>query len=196
MARPREFDRDTALTKAMYLFWKQGYEATSVQSLGHHLGLHPGSLYNTFRDKHSLFLEALDRYSDIESERLGRLLHGADVGGVGRAALRCFFQLVVEADCADPDRKGCLMINSMAELAALDADVRTKVTANRTKLEHGLYQVIIQAQQRGEINLYHNAHALAAFLVTTLFGLRLTAKVSSDCSALMRIVDVALTTLD
>ncbi len=63
MARPREFDRDKVLTRAMLLFWKQGYEATSVQSLGECVGLHPGSLYNAFGDKHSLFLEVLDHYT-------------------------------------------------------------------------------------------------------------------------------------
>ena len=193
MARPREFDRDKVLARAMLLFWKQGYEATSVQSLGEYVGLHPGSLYNAFGDKHSLFLEVLDRYTEIEAVRLGQFLCGESDT---KAAIRKLFQLVVEADCADPDRKGCLMVNSMAELAAVDADVGAKAAANRAKLEETLEYIITQAQQKEEINTKLSARAVATFLVTVLFGLRVTAKVAPDRTALIQTLDMTLSVLD
>ena len=62
MARPKEFDRTQALDKAMHLFWQQGYEATSMQDLCNHMGINRGSLYDTYGNKHSLFLEGIQRY--------------------------------------------------------------------------------------------------------------------------------------
>ena len=193
MARPREFDRDRALDKATHLFWKQGYEATSVQDLREHLGLHPGSLYNTFRDKHSLFLEALDRYEATEGERTCQLLGAADAG---RTAIRQLFLLVVEADANDPDRKGCLMVNSAVELAAHDPDVRRRAEASRERLVQLFRQAILQGQRRGEINARHDADALAQFLTNSRFGLRLTAKLVGEKATLLQVVETTLRALD
>ncbi len=193
MARPREFDRDRALDRAMRLFWKQGYEATSVQDLREHLGLHPGSLYNTFRDKHSLFLEALDRYEATEGDRTCQLLGANDAG---RKAIRQLFLLVVEADAKDPDRKGCLMVNSAVELAAHDPEVRRRAEASRGQLVRLFRQAILRGQQRGEINVEHDADALSEFLVNSLFGLRLTAKLVTDQATLRQVVETTLRALD
>ena len=65
MARPKEFDQDKALDKAMTLFWQKGYEATSIQDLVDHLGIGRRSLYDTFKSKHDLFIAALDRYQAL-----------------------------------------------------------------------------------------------------------------------------------
>src|SRR6516162_11927635 len=64
MARPREFDEVTALEAAIECFWQRGYEATSVRDLGNKMGLSAPSLYNTYGDKHALFVQALERYLD------------------------------------------------------------------------------------------------------------------------------------
>ena len=64
MARPRKFDRDVLLEKALEVFWERGYEATTVQDLGARMGIHPGSLFGTFGDKRTLFYEALNRYEE------------------------------------------------------------------------------------------------------------------------------------
>ena len=74
MARRKEFDRDEALHKAMEVFWSRGYEATSVGDLVEHMGINRQSLYDTFGDKHSLYLAALDRYREVEGRKLFELL--------------------------------------------------------------------------------------------------------------------------
>jgi len=193
MARPREFDRNKVLRKAMDLFWKQGYEATSVQDLGDHLGLKPGSLYNTFKDKHSLFLEALDCYQTIEAEQACKLLRGPE-GGI--AAIRQLFTGITESDLHDPDRKGCMMVNAAAELAAHDPEVRARVAASRAVLATVFREAIIQAQQAGDIPASRDPDGLATYLVNSLFGLRITAKVTNDRSVLMNIVDTTLRALN
>ena len=164
-----------------------------MQDLREHLGLHPGSLYNTFRDKHSLFLEALDRYEAVEGERTCQLLGAADAG---KDTIRRLFLLVVEADADDPDRKGCLMVNSAVELAAHDPEVRRRAEASRARLVGLFRQAILRGQQRGEINAGHDVGALAEFLANSLFGLRLTAKLVRDRDILLQVVETTLRALD
>src|SRR5215207_4045492 len=114
MARHKEFDRDEALHKAMEVFWSRGYEAASVGELVEHMGINRQSLYDTFGDKHALFLQALDRYHEVESRKLLDLLERP--GSVKRA-LRQLFTGVVEGSLCDGGRRGCLMGNAMSELA-------------------------------------------------------------------------------
>ncbi|HYF64705.1 MAG TPA: TetR/AcrR family transcriptional regulator [Herpetosiphonaceae bacterium] len=192
MARPREFSREAALAKAMNLFWKQGYEATSVQDLGAQLGLNPGSLYNAFKDKHSLFLEALDHYSQTQGEQCAQLLGQAS----GKAALRQFFMLSLETSASDPERKGCLMVNSAAELGAHDPEVRARVRASRAYLRAQFQRSIEQGQAAGEISRRRDPALLAEFLVNSLYGLMISTKMLADHATLMQIVDITLQVLD
>ncbi len=193
MARPRTFDRSRALRKAMRLFWRKGYGATSVQELGEELGLKPGSLYNTFQDKHSLFLEALDCYQIDEGAVPCELLAGP---GGARAQIRRILEATVEADLADPERKGCLMVNSVVELVPHDPAVYERVAAARAQMLRAVRAAVVRGQQAGEIGVRHDPEALAVFLVNTLQGLRLTAKMTADRAELMAVVDVTMRALD
>lgn len=192
MPRPREFDRDKAVQQAMELFWRQGYEAASVQALGAAMNLNPGSLYNAFTDKHTLFLEALGCYQEREYRLACELFAGPETG---RTAIARFFTLVVEQDSTDPSHKGCLMVNSAAELADRDPEVRARVAASRNQMAALFRDAILQAQRAGEIAADRDSDTLAAFLVNSLFGLRLTAKVQPDRATLLAIVDTTLAAL-
>src|SRR3977135_2157179 len=114
MARHKEFDRAEALHKAMEVFWSRGYEAASIQDLIKHMGINRQSLYDTFGDKHALYLQALDRYREIESRKLLDLLERC--GSVKRA-LRRLFARVVEGSLCAGERRGCFLGNAMSELA-------------------------------------------------------------------------------
>src|ERR1700730_2144482 len=74
MARQKEFDRDEVLHKAMEVFWSRGYEASSIQDLVKRMGINRQSLYDTFGDKHTLYLQALDRYREVEGRKIVELL--------------------------------------------------------------------------------------------------------------------------
>jgi TetR/AcrR family transcriptional repressor of nem operon len=103
MARPKEFDRDVVLDKAMALFWRQGYEATSIQDLVTHTGINRQSLYDTFGSKHQLYLAVMDRYIDrVVSRRLAVV----NATQSSTAAIRQFFSDVVEFAVSDADNKG------------------------------------------------------------------------------------------
>lgn len=192
MPRPRLFDREKALRRAMELFWRQGYEATSVQDLGEHLGLQPGSLYNTFKDKRSLFLEALDCYTDSERAAACEAL---SVKGATVETIRAFFMAIIESDLHDHDHKGCFMVNSAAELASRDADVRARVEASRAYMVKLFENIIAEQQQEGQLDTSLHAHEVALFLVNSLFGLRTTAKILYDRQALTAIVDSTMRVL-
>src|SRR5882762_5197437 len=98
MARHKEFDRDEALHKAMEVFWSRGYKATSIQDLVKHMGINRQSLYDTFGDKHALYLLALDRYREIEVRKLFDLLERP---GSVKKNLRQLFAAVVEGALGD-----------------------------------------------------------------------------------------------
>jgi TetR/AcrR family transcriptional repressor of nem operon len=83
MPRPKEFDREHVLDRAMGVFWSKGYAATSIEDLVAHMGIQRGSLYGTFRDKRTLFLSALDRYQHVVARELVEVLEtpGSGAGG-------------------------------------------------------------------------------------------------------------------
>jgi len=103
MARPKEFDCDVVLDKAMALFWRQGYEATSIQDLVTHMGINRQSLYDTFGSKRQLYLAVMDRYID---RVVSRRLTVVNASSAATGAIRQFFSDVVAFAVSDKDNKG------------------------------------------------------------------------------------------
>ncbi len=129
MARTKEFDPDAALQAALELFWRRGYEATSMSDLVEHLGIGRASLYATFGSKHELYLKAFDRYGENRDAVLLRELSqpGPALPAV-RAVLRRF-----AAEAADEERlSGCLVTNTAAELAPHDPQAARRVEQRGT----------------------------------------------------------------
>src|ERR1700751_6489595 len=120
MPRPRGFDCDHVVDRAMELFWTQGYDATSVSDLTAGLGVHPGSLYRTFGDKNALFLGALERYRQSQARPLApALLAGGPVLPRIRAVLAGLIELAAE----ESKPRGCLAANTGGELLPGDKAV-------------------------------------------------------------------------
>ena len=193
MPRPKEFDRDVALHKAMEVFWARGYEGTSLQDLGKHMENNRQSIYDTFGDKHSLFLEALDRYREIQSRKVFEVLHRP--GSVKRN-LRLLFRQVVENSLSEEGRRGCFVGNSMSELAG-----RCKETADRTchslaSAERTFQQALQRGQEQGEMLAVRDTRAAARFLCCNLQGLLLLAKATRDRQFLNDVVKVTLSVLE
>ena len=192
MARPREFDRDVVLDRAMRVFWTRGYEATSIQHLVARMGIQRGSLYGTFGDKHGLFFAALDRYDRVATARLLATLEGA---GSGKAAIRRFFRLKVELSLESGRPRGCLVTNSTAELASRDRGTATRVGAALGKIEAAFRGAVVRAQQAGEIDSGRSARALARYLTSSAQGLSVMAKAFPERSVLEDIVAEILAAL-
>ncbi|MGJ3253073.1 MAG: TetR/AcrR family transcriptional regulator [Elainellaceae cyanobacterium] len=193
MARHKEFDRDDVLEKAMEMFWYKGYEATSVQDLINCMGINRGSLYDTFGDKHSLFLAALDRYRDSKvNERLKVLERSQS----GLEAIRQFFYEMVEIRTTGQGCQGCLMVNSLVELALHDDEAAGRVASHATRLEEAFYRALMRARKHGEISEKKNLRAIARFLANSINGICVMAKISPDVHALKDVADVSLSVLN
>ena len=192
MARPKEFNRDQVLEKAMGLFWEKGYDGSSVEDLVQCTGIGRGSLYDTFSDKHALYLAALDRYMRTTGGPLTDLQRQE---GSFRDALRNFFQERIEEAFRDPTRHGCFMVNAAIELAPHDPEVAQRVQDGLDQTEEAFYHVLIKAQATGELSWKSDPHQLARFLVNTLLGIRVLSRARPHRQMLQDIVQTALATL-
>jgi TetR/AcrR family transcriptional repressor of nem operon len=193
MARQKEFDRDEVLHKAMEVFWARGYEGTSIQDLVKHMGINRQSIYDTFGDKHSLFLQALDRYCEIESRKVFEVLERP--GSMKRNLRRLFEEAVARAMSAEGQR-GCFVGNSMSELAG-----RCQETADRTcnsvaRAEKMFQRALERGKQQGDFIEVRDPRAVARFLYSSLQGLNLMAKATRDRKMLNDVVKVTLSVLD
>ena len=193
MARPKEFDRDQALQKAMEVFWSRGYEAASIRDLVGHMGINRQSLYDTFGDKHALYLQALDRYQEVESRKLFELLENATSV---RRALRQLFGDVVKGSLCRGQRRGCLMGNAMSELAGRCEATAAKTSSNMTAVEGAFYGALLRGKRSGELKEVRDPRAVARFLCSSLQGLVLMAKAKPGHKALEDVVKITLLVIE
>jgi TetR/AcrR family transcriptional repressor of nem operon len=188
MARTKEFDPDVALRAAMDLFWRNGYEATSMQDIVDHLGIGRGSIYATFGSKHELYLLALDRYAE---ETGGRALERLSQPGPALPAVRA----LVEGFLAESltDRKGCFVTNTAVECPH-DRPIARRVESNWDGLETLIAGALTRARHQGELPADKDPRALARFLVIIAQGLKVMARVPDE-RRMRDAVDQALTLL-
>ena len=193
MSRHKEFNRDEALQKAMEVFWSQGYEAASINNLVKHMGINRQSLYDTFGDKHTLYLQAIDRYREVEGRKIFELLERP---GSVKKTLRQLFQSVVEESLRDQARRGCFIGNAMSELAGRCPETAARACGNMAAVEEALYRTLLRGRKNGEIRNGRDLRAVARYLYSSLQGLQLMAKATQDRKTLEDIVKVTLSALD
>lgn len=193
--RTKEFETDEIADAAMQVFWRRGYAATSVQDLVDGTGLSRSSLYSTFQSKQGLYQKALQRYELLTTLNNVELLGSS---GSPKALIRQLLVNIVEDELNDSEHKGCLIANACLELAGHDEDVSKFVISNLQKIQHALENLLIKAQQSGEISSTQNPCALASFFVNTIQGLRVLGKGSpleQRKKCLMDVVEIALNVL-
>jgi TetR/AcrR family transcriptional repressor of nem operon len=193
--RTKEFETDEIADAAMHVFWRHGYAATSVQDLVEGTGLSRSSLYSTFQSKQGLYQKALQRYELLTTLNNVKLLSGT---GSPKELIRQLLINVVEDELNDTEHKGCLVANACLELSGHDEDVTQFVVSNLQKLQHALENLLIKAQQSGEIASTQNPRALASFFLNTMQGLRVLGKgtpLKQRKQSLMDVVEVALNVL-
>jgi TetR/AcrR family transcriptional repressor of nem operon len=193
VARPRLFDREAALDRAMDIFWSQGYEATSIEDLVARMGIQRGSLYAAFGDKRTLFLAALERYRRVVAREL---LDALEAPGSGLEAIRRFFRLRVES-ALDPRRPpGCLVTNSVVELSRRDRGATAAVNAPLVEMEAAFRRALARARAAGELEPRRDLRALARFLTSSAQGLSVMAKTFPDRALLEDVVSIVLAALE
>ena len=168
----KQFDIDSALAKAMQIFWSRGYEATSVQDLVDGMGINRGSLYATFGDKRSLFLQALRRYDTIHREAWVTSLSSTNSP---RSAILNAFEDAVSAVLTNKSRDGCLLVNTALELSPHDKEISGIVAHGLAEMEAFFRRMIENGQSAGEIP----PHVAAEETARTLLGLFVSLRVFS-----------------
>ena len=193
MVRPRSFERETVLSKAMEVFWEKGYEATSMQDLVEAMGIHRGSLYGTFKDKRHLFLEAIAHYNMAV---IRKAIAHLQAPGASRPAIEQHLLTFANGAAEKNQQRGCLVTNAIMELATHDPEVAASLLRSLQSVEDAFYRALGRAQDKGEIAPDKDIRALSQYLTSNLQGLRVMAKVNPDRAALQQIAQVALQALD
>jgi TetR/AcrR family transcriptional repressor of nem operon len=173
MARLKEFNEEDALDKAIEIFWSKGYNGTSAQDLVTHLGLSRSSLYDTFGDKHSLFVKALQRYQKKSYDDVSSLLQKST--NIKETIKEMFAQAILES-FDDKITKGCFMVNSTVELALHDAEIEKVVNDNRQKMEEVFFLAVKRGQELNQISSATDPRLLARFIFNNYSGIRVLAR--------------------
>lgn len=187
--RPREFDIDAAIERAMGVFWSSGYHGTSLPDLLEATKLSRGSLYAAFGDKHGLFLRALDRYIDEALARLEMELNPRDDAMTG---LRACMAGYVERTSGTAGKRGCLVVATAMELAAHDAEVNQRVGRFFRVMESKLTGTLARAQAEGRLAVDADPASVARLLLCTVEGMRVVGKTDPDRAAAQAMVTTLL----
>ena len=193
MARTKDFDEQEVLKKAIQLFSRKGYAATSMQDVVETLGISRSSLYDTFGDKHQLYLEALKAYKQENTQQLEDKMEQATSV---KAAIRDLLEATVKELLQDKQQKGCLLTNAGVELASQDRAVRALVCQGEQQMEQLLLRALEKGQASGEITTRQSAQSLARFLSNTIKGFQVTVKSNRDETFFSDIIRVAVNALD
>ncbi len=186
MAGKKQFDVEVALDAAMIQFWRAGYANTSVDDLSRVTGLNRSSLYSSFGDKDTLFLQCLDRYVTRYGERYDAALSRTNDGV--EAALRAFFEVTLQriADPEVPD--GCLIVQSVLSTPVLSPGV-AEYTQRAAALQPA--RVVAALKARGLPD--PDAGTLAAYVTAVNQSLAVMSRTGADSGQLRAVVDVAMT---
>ncbi|MFO1035728.1 MAG: TetR/AcrR family transcriptional regulator [Geminicoccaceae bacterium] len=177
MSRPRAFDEEAVLDRAMSVFRSKGFEGATLDELELATGLGRGSLYCAFGDKRQLFLRVFDRYVG-EMGRCG--VAKLTAPDAGRSAILDFFRCAVRDAVADRERHGCLVTNCAVELAAEDPEMGARVARELDRFERAFETAVRIAQGKGEIPHSRDPRRVARFLTVCLQGLQVLARARPD----------------
>ncbi len=192
MARTKVFNEEEVLDKAMNLFWKKGYNATSAQDLVDTLGISRSSLYDTYGDKHSLFVRTLKQY---RKDHIDPVIEGMGAVEDIEAYIRNIFELIKLEALDENSTMGCFMVNSAVELAPVDTEVASIANSIMHDTEAALYNAIQKGQDSGVFTTKYSARSLARYVLNSLNGLRVSVKFDADKQMFDDIVNVCLSAL-
>ena len=191
MPRPKEFDRDEALQKAIGVFCDKGYAAASTDELMRAMKISRQSMYDTFGDKRQLYLEAYKRYvADGIDEQVGCLERSpSPLAGIEK--MLHAFAMRAERDGII----GCMGVNAICEFGRSDPEITSLRAIEGTRLSAALERALRQAKTKKEIHKTLNVSAAAQFIQATLSGMKVAAKAGADKHALKSIARFAMRSL-
>lgn len=181
MARPREFEEQLVLAAAAEAFWAKGYEATSTRDLVKCTGLSQPSLYNAFGDKRELFRRALGQYLD---QRMRARITRLSAGSSPAQAVSRYFDEILALSAADPQQRGCMLVNAALEITGDDPVFQQAVADALDEIRQFFQRSVAAAQQAGEVAAPVAPDEAAALLLSLQLGIRVQARVGADAANL------------
>ena len=188
MARFKEFDPESALAKAMHLFWRQGYENTSLDELLKAMGIAKQSLYDTFGDKRALYLKAMAHYRDQTNGAMQRMFDQTTSIKDGFAKL--LYGLAAET--REQHERGCLLLSANLQRDTGDTAIADFLRDNQNRVEAIFESALLRARKQNELSTKQDPKALARFFVVTIQGMRAMARLHSDKKGLEEVAKVSL----
>jgi AcrR family transcriptional regulator len=188
MGRPREFNFDEALDRALEVFWRKGYEGTSIPDLTEAMGINRPSLYAAFGNKESLFGKVVDRYSEKSGKHIREALNESTARAVVEKLLRGTVDLL-----GNPKQpQGCLLVQS-ALTCGEEADcIRRELIARRNQIRVALRDRFQKAIDEKDLPADSNADDLARFVATFMNGLAVQAASGAKKAELLRVVEMVI----
>jgi AcrR family transcriptional regulator len=188
IGRPRAFDKDEALDRALDVFWRKGYEGATLCDLTSAMGINPPSLYAAFGNKEGLFRQALDRYSEIRTAYWLEALKAPTARGVAEALLRGSAKFLT--DSCHP--RGCLAVQG-ALASGTDAEcIRGELANRRATSQARIRDRLKRAKKEGDLPADADPAALARYLATVIEGMAVQAAGGASRKELERVAETAL----
>ena len=186
--RPISFDRDAALEAAMLLFWKRGYEGTSMADLTQAMGLNPSSIYAAFGDKHALFSVAVSRYMKTRAQYAVKALEEPTLERV----IRALFDNTVAFLTTPGHPPTCMTLAGAMGCGVDGAPARDLMTEIRNQNQVAIRKRLIKARKSGELSKDVNVDDYTRYLSTIISGLSIQAANGSTKAELKRTAQMAL----
>ena len=174
MARPVEFDEDKVLTYAMEQFWREGYEASSVQKLLDCTGINRGTLYNSFGDKDTFFKSCIDQYNKVVDTQIAATLKNSKLGPW--EAIEAYLDETVLNVTNKRRSMGCLLVNSVCESINYDKEMRKVVRGSLSSMRKNLLARLKEAHKNRKMKKGVSAEFAAEVLMNSLHGIRVNSR--------------------
>ena len=193
MARPVEFNEHKVLTNAMEQFWKEGYEASSVQKLLDCTGINRGTLYNSFGDKSTFFKSCIDQYNQIVDKQIAASLKHEKL--TGWDAIDAYFDETVLKLSNKHRSMGCILVNSLCESINYNKDMKKIVRGSLATIRKALVAKLKEAHKKGKVKKGVSVEFAADILMNTLHGVRVNARDGKNARQLRDLIKFSVVSL-
>ena len=187
MGRPRSFDANEALDRALEVFWRRGYEGASLSELTEAMGITRPSLYAAFGNKEELFRKALDRYAQLGSP----MFRALEEPKARDAIAQCLVESTLLM-CSDAVHRGCLLVRGALACSQEGDEVKEELACRRRQVEEVLRDRLIRAKDEGELPPGASPGELAKYFTTVLNGISVQAAGGADVQDLLKVAEAAM----
>ncbi len=193
MARQIKYDETEVLARALEQFWREGYEASSINKLLDCCDINRGTLYNSFTDKNTFFKIVVNRYNDMLDRQVAATLKNPELGPW--ASIAAFFRETAVNAPARQRGLGCLLVNSLCSSVNYDAEIRRVLRASFDRMRKALVERLREARAKGKLKKGVDEYLAADILMNVLHGIRVNSRNGKSARQLQSLAGHAIRSL-